>query len=811
MNNDLRFALRQLLKAPGFTAVAVLSLALGIGANTTVLCWMQKVLVRPLPGVAEQERMVVLTTTFGSTMWDTVSLPDLRDYAGLTNVFSGVIGSQITPACLSVGGKPEWVYGQIATANFFDVLGVRPLAGRTFVAEEDLKPGGHPVMVLSEGFWKRRFGGDPGVVGRVVELNRHSFTIVGVVPGEFRGTMSGLNFDFWAPLTMHQQVANFGSLTSRGDHWLHTQARLRPGVSRTQAQAAVSTLARQLEQAYPGTNREISLRVLPLHQAPYGGQAMLLPVLRILLAVTLGVLAIVAVNVANLLLARATTRQKEMAIRLALGARRSRLVRQLLTESVLLALVSGVLGAAAAAWGTGLFEAFIPRTHLPIGYDFSLDAQTLGLSLLLTLATGVVFGLAPAWQATRTDFHDTLKEGGRGSGPGAAHHRLRSVLVVAEVALALVLLVGAGLCIQGFQRARHVDIGFDPNRVLVAGLRIGMHGYTEATGKVFYRALHERLAAAPGVKGVSLGSWLPLGFEGGSSWGVQVDGYDRKPNEDLSIPHSIVSPGYFETLRIPMLEGRDFTMQDDEKAPLVAIVNETMARHFWPGQHAIGRKFRVFGGQRELTVVGIVKAGKYRSLNEPPKSFFYTPYLQGVWDLNLGVALRGDGDPLALASVLRREIQALDAGVEIWALLTMNDYIQAAFLAQRITATLLVVLGGVALGLAALGIYGVMAYVVSQRTHELGIRMALGAQVRDILRLVLGQGAVMTGTGLAVGLASAVALTWLLRNFLFGVSPLDPLTFLGVAALLAGVSLGACLVPAWRASRVDPAIALRYE
>ena len=369
--NDLRFAIRMLLKNPAFTVVAALSLAVGIGANTVVFCWIQESLLRPLPGVAQGGQMVVLCTTHGSEQWETLSLPDLRDYARLTNVFSGIVGSQITPACLTVNGKPEWVYGQITTANFFDVLGVKALLGRTFVAEEDLRPGGAPVLVLSEGYWRRRFGSDPNVIGRVVDLNRHSFTIVGVAPGAFRGTMSGLRFDFWAPLVMHEQVANFGSLNNRGDHWLHTQARLRPGVSRAQAQAAVDTTARQLEQAYPADNREIGLRVLPMWKSPSGGQAYLLPVLSILFAVSLGVLLIVAANVANLLLARATVREKEIAIRLALGAGRARLIRQLLIESLVLACVGGLLGVLAANWGTALFKTFLPRTYLPIGYTFA--------------------------------------------------------------------------------------------------------------------------------------------------------------------------------------------------------------------------------------------------------------------------------------------------------------------------------------------------------------------------------------------------------------------------------------------------------
>jgi predicted permease len=809
--NDLRFAVRMLLKNPAFTAVAALSLAVGIGANTVVFCWIQETLLRPLPGVAQAEEMVVLCTTHGSEQWDTVSLPDLRDYARLTNVFNGIVGSQITPACLTVNGKPEWIYGQIATANYFDALGVKPLLGRTFVAEEDLRAGGAPVLVLSEGYWRRRFGGDPNVIGRTVDLNRHSFTIIGVVPGNFRGTMSGLRFDFWAPLVMHQQVANFGSLTSRGDHWLHTQARLQPGVSHARAQAAVETTAQQLERAYPDTNRELGMRVLPLWKAPYGGPSLLRPVLSLLFAVSLGVLLIVAANVANLLLARATVRQKEVAIRLALGVGRARLIRQLLTESLVLALLGGVLGVLAANWGAQLFRTLMPRTYLPIGYDFALDGRTLLFTVTLTLVSGVVFGLVPAVQSSRSNLSATLKEGGRTSGVALPHHRLRSTLVVAEVALALVLLVGAGLCLKGTRKAQALDIGFDPRQVLLAGLRIGMHGYDEPRGLVFYRQLRERLAALPGVKEAALASWFPLGFEGGSSTTVAVPGYERKPNEDLSVQNAIVSPHYFAALGIPLLAGRDFTDQDDATKPRVAIINETMAKRFWPGQDPIGRRFSIWNGERELTVIGVAKNGRYRLLSEPPKSFMYFAYQQGVWDLNLGIALRTEGDPVTFAGALGKEVHALDPGVELWNTIAMTDFSQAAFLGQRIVATLLAVLGLVALVLAAMGIYGVMAYVVSQRTHEMGIRLALGASAQRVIQLVLAQGMRLTALGLAIGLIGAVAVSRLLNNFLYGVSPFDPATFAGVALALTGVGALACLVPAWRASVVDPMTALRSE
>jgi predicted permease len=807
--HDLRFALRQLVKSPGFTAVAALSLALGIGATTTVFCWMQSILFHPLPGVDRESQMAVLTTVHGDQMWDTVSLPDLRDCRELNEVFAGVIGSQVTPACLTVGDNSVWIYGQIATANFFEVLGVQPFLGRTFLPDEDQKPGGNPVLVLSEACWRRQFHGDPSVIGRAVELNRHPFTIVGVVPAAFHGTMSGLICDFWAPVSMHREVANFGSLDVRNDRWLHTQVRLQPGVSVARAQALVDTFAARLEKTYPNTNRQIRLRVLTFLEAPYGAQPVFARVFFILLVVGIGVLAIVAANVANLLLARATGRQKEIAIRLAMGAGRGRLIRQLLTESLLLAALGGLLGAVLTYWAVDLLAAWMPRTHLPVGIAVRVNAQTLGFDLLLSLATGIIFGLAPAFHASQSDLNSTLKEGGRGSGAASSQHRLRSILVVAEVALSLVLLVGAGLCIRSVRQAGRSGFGFDPNHVLVAGLRVGMNGYTEPTAKIFYGRLQQRLAEIPGVEAAALSSWFPLGFEGGPAHGVEVDGYLRQAGEDTTFPFSIVSPGYFAVMKIPLVAGRDFTEHDDEKAPGAAIINQTMAKRFWPGQDPIGRAFK--DSWRMMTVIGVAQDGKYRSLNESPRCFFYVPYRQGVWDLNLGVCIRTTGDPAMLAGTLQREIHQLDPRVEVWASMTMTDYLKAAFLAPVLASRLLSWLGIIALALSAIGVYGVMAYVVSQRSQEFGVRMALGAGAGDVLGLILREGLKLAMAGIAIGLVLAVAVTHLMAGFLIGVSPFDLLTFVGVPVMLGVVTLLACWLPAHRATKVNPMTALRAE
>lgn len=808
MLSDIRFALRQALKTPVVTVGAILSLALGIGANAVVFSWIEAVLLHPLPGVRDDRAIVALVGTKGADVWHTVSPPDIGDYAQLTEIFAGVIGSQVSPTCLTVNGQSEWAYSQIATANYFDVLGVQPILGRTFLPEEGTKPSGAPVLVLSEAFWKRRFGGDPGIIGRAVELNGHSFTIVGVTPSAFRGTMGGLTVDFWAPVTMHREVANFGSLQHRSDRWLHTQARLQPGVSLVRAQAVVTVRARQLGETYP-ENREVGITVLPMWQAPYGGQAIFLPVLRILFALALVVLLLVAANVANLLLSRATARHRETAIRLAVGAGRGRLIRQWLTESVLLAIAGGGLGILVTMWAASLFMTFLPATPLPAGYEFKLDAQTILFTAALTIATGLIFGLAPAFHAARANLNDALKEGGRSGASGGSSHRLRNALVVAEVALALVLLASATLCIRGSRQARQIDPGFDPRQTLMAGMRIGMHGYDEKRGLVFYRQLHERLAQAPGVTEAGMATWFPLGFEGGPSIGLNIEGYTPAPNEQMSVPYSIVSPGYFPAMRIPLLAGRDFTDRDDADAPGAVIVNETLANRFWPGQNPLGRKLKTWRGPAE--VVGVAKTGKYHSLNEAPQSFIYLPYQQGVWDLNLGVVLRTTADPHSLLGTLRREVQALDPRVELWAALPMTDHIEAAYFVNRIAMSLLAGLGVVALALAAMGIYGVMAYSVGQRVQEIGVRMALGARPADVARMIVGGGLRLIAIGIVIGAAGAWATGVALAHALPGVSPHDVPAFLVVVTLLTLVAVLASWLPARRAARIDPLVALRAE
>jgi predicted permease len=807
MLSDLRFALRLLRKNPGFTTAVVLSLGLGIGVNATVLCWLRNLVLRPLPGVERQEDLVVLVSNQGG---GNVSREDLADFAAFDRVFAGALATQISPACLTVNDVPQWIQTQVTSANFFDLLGVRPIAGRTFLPDEDTKPGGNPVLVISERLWRRLFNADPTVVGRTVDLNRHAFTIVGIVPAEFHGTMTPSAYDAWAPLSMIQEVRN-QKLEGRDARGWHNLLRLQPGATVAQANAVVQTLNANLATAHADTNRDIRHRVVPLSECPWGAQSIMRPVLSLLLAVTAGVLLIVTANVANLLLARGTSRRKEIAIRLAAGAGRWRLIRQLLCESLLLAVGGGFAGVLFASWAVNALTLFTPELPAGVVLEFSLDPATLGLTLVITLCAGVIFGLVPALQTSSSQLHETLKEGGRSSSPGSTNHFLRSVLVVAEVAIAVVLLVGAGLCLKGMRNALGVDIGLVPDRVLVAEMQIGMHGYDRDTGRVFYRQVQERLAATPGVEEAALANWFPLGLAGCKGMNVEVEGHERRPGEDITYEYTIVSPRYFATLGIPLVAGRDFSAADDATSDRVAIVNEHFAQRFWPGRDAVGQRFR--SGGRWRTVIGVARAGKYNRLDEPAHPVFYLPCQQFSPDLDLGLCVRTKGDAAAFAPALREAVRSVDPAVDLVRIVPLARHVEGAFFVQRFAATLLSLLGAVALSLAAMGVYAVMAYAVSQRTQEFGVRMALGARRFDVLLQVLGKGLLLAAIGIIIGLGLAVVVTRLLpiEGLLHGASPIDPMAFVGASLVLSAVAALACLMPARRATRVDPMIALRAE
>ena len=817
---DLRYGARMLLKNPGFTLIAVITLALGIGANSLIFNLVNALLLRPLPVENPERLAAVYTSDFSSTQYGASSYPDYVDFRDRNQVFSGTVAYTITPFSLNVDGTNERAFGEIVSGNYFSTLGVRLALGRGFLPEEDRTPGERPVMVISHKLWQSRFGGDPAVAGRTVKLNGHPFTIVGVAPEKYLGSLRGIGADLWAPaMMMKQALPGSDNLVERGNRSFFVIGRLKPGVTLDQARANFHGIAQQLFKEWPqrwnnirNEPRVISLlpegeaRVMPDFRTP------LVIFMAMLMTVVGLVLLIACANVANLLLARATARRKEIAIRLSLGAGRGRLIRQLITESVMLALLGGGAGLLIAIWGTGLLMAFKPPAPIPIEIDLGADWRVLGFTFGLSLLTGVLFGLAPALAASRPDLVASLKdEAGAGSGRG----RLRGALVIAQVALSLMLLICSGLFIRSLRNAGSIDPGFDADNLLMMSMDLQLQGYTETAGRNFSGQLLDRVRALPGIASASLAEYLPLGL-GGSRRGVTIEGYTAQPGESTEIGSAAVAPGYLETLRIPLLRGRAFSEQDREGSPGVVMINEAFARRYWPGQNPIGKRIQMGAGPRGantspyLEVVGVVKDGKYVTLGEEATPFFYMNLAQH-YQSSPALIVRTRGNPVDSLPAVRNEVAALDKTLPLYDVKTMRQHLGLALLPARLAGSVLGVFGLVALILAAAGIYGVMAYSVAQRTREIGIRMALGATAGAVLKLVVRQGMTMTLTGVTLGLIASLALTRLMKTLLFGVSATDPLTFIVIALLLTIVALLACWIPAQRAAKVDPMVALRRE
>jgi predicted permease len=812
---DLSYGIRTLRRSPGFALSALLMLAVGLAVNTTVFSWIHFVLLNPLPGVNQPSRLIALVPSYGGNITSSLlSYPDYRALRDQSGVFSGVVGSRYTSALLTLDGRSQWIYGRVVTSNAFDVLGVVPQLGRDFTEDEDQPEGGHPVVIISHALWQRQFSGAREVIGRLIQINQHAFTIIGVAPAAFHGLTGGLRDDFWAPLSMHNEVLQYGSYGSRTFRWVSALARLRPGVSLGQAQAGVSFLAGQLQAAFPDSNKDLAFLCFSLRDSPIGGQAEFRPVLRLLLAVGAGLLLIVFANIANLFLLRATDRRREFAVRAALGASRWRLLRHLVTESILLAATGGILGVAIARWSVASFALLSPPTIVPVGYDFRLDLATLSFVAALTFVGALLCGLTPAL-APGLDLSQALKEASRSLAGGRRHRLLRHGLVTCEMALAFVLVIGAGLCLRGFLKARSIELGFDPHNLVSASLSLVPNGYTPQSAKVFDRKLRDQLAAVPGVADVALVSSLPLGEDTIFTATVDVDGYIPRSSEDRQVSFDIISSRYFSTMRIPLLEGRDFTEADDNTAQNVAIVNESMARRYWPARDPLGRRFVMAAGvapPSPFAVVGVVKDSKVRSLTEPATPLVYLAYQQRpLASLFMGVILRASGNPAPMIPILRDQIHALDPAVEPLQLQTMDTAIQPAFSGVRAAGTFLLVLGAAALFLASLGLYAVTAYAVSCQTREMGIRMALGAQRSHVRAAVLAQGLRLALLGVLLGFLVSLAVAPLLAGFLYGVSPSDPLVYSSVALLLCLSALLGSLVPAVRATQIDPLVALRGD
>ena len=810
---DVRYGLRMLWKTPGFTIVAVVSLALGVGLNTAIFSIVNVMLIRPVPMVKDHGRVVWLRAP--------ISYPDYLDYRDKTRSFEGMAAATGTSEFSLQGtGGPEVIKGEFVTENYFDVLKVGALKGRTFAKDEGQTP--TPVVVLSEHLWRTHFDSDSGIIGRQISLNGLSFTVIGVASKDFIGTEAGLNRELWVPLRM-QPVLNppetvraadpaSSRFLSRDSHWLAVFARLAPGVSREQAGTDLNNVARNVAEAYQGRATAETLRSVQLLTMSGGldprDQAEALPLVGIVMAVVALVLLIACANIAGLLLARAAVRRRETAIRQALGATRPRLVRQWLTESVLLGIGGGALGLVLALWANQLLISYLQTTPLA-SLDLGLDWRVLGFTLLVSVVTGIVFGLAPAVQAARVDIVTSLKSEDA-QRAGSRRSRLRTAFVTAQVTMSVVLLVCAGLFIRSLQSANTIDPGFRVDRALTVPINLGLLRYKESDGENFYRNLLARVQAQPGVESASLVRFAQLGLAY-AQFQVFVEGRDLKDDEGFSTGFNVVGPNYFKTMETPLLRGRDFSDADRKGAPEVVVINQTLATALWPNEDALGKRVSVSGPKGPfLEVVGVARDGKYRSLGETPHPYIYQPLLQS-YDPKVILVVRSTGEPQSVVTPVREQIRVLDANLPIADVKTLREQVDLSLFPSRVAAWTLGGFGVLALLLAAIGIYGVVSYSVAQRTREIGLRRALGAKESDVLKLVLGEGFFVISIGLALGLLVAFGATRLIAGFLYGVAPTDPLTFVGVPVLLGLIALGACYIPARRATKVDPLVALRYE
>jgi macrolide transport system ATP-binding/permease protein len=806
---DLRFGFRMLRRSPGFSALAILCLTLGIGANAAVFSWVEGILFRPYPAVSHQERLLALSgTEVGETGGTAMSWPDYLDLQRSSTLFDTLFVSKITGTTLSIGDRAERTTGSIVSANYFDAIGVHPILGRGFEPGEDTGRNAHPVAVISYQLWQGRFKGDREIIGKTQRLNGVVHTIVGVTPEGFYGTFVGWAMNFWVPASMEEIFESGGyKLEDRGARWIEAYVRLKPGVTREQAQQETSVVAKRLEADYPDTNRGRSMRLWPLWQTPFNNARTLLPTLEIMLAVVFFVLLIACANVGNLLLVKSFARRHEMTVRLAIGASRWRLLKQLLTEGVILSAFGAAGGLLVAYWCRHALVVLFPARggvsmHLPGEIDWRVLAVSAGVCVIATL----VVGLVPAMQSGRIDLAGALKSDSAGVVGSRQRAWVRSGLVVVQVSLSFVLLVGAGLLLQSLQKIRNSSPGFTTHGVLSTAVDVVSAGYDAQRTKNFQDELVDRVKALPGVESAVFARATPLGYGSYSESPIAVDGYQPPPEEQPTVEYNEVGPDYFVTMGIPLVSGREFTRADDEKAALVAVVNETMAGRYWRGKDPIGERVQVKG--RWMRVVGMAKDSKYQSVRETPKPFFYVPWRQN-FSVGGGLYVRTPLSPETMATALAREVHALDGNLAPYEMITMQEQVDRSTSAQMVAVTLVGILGGLALLLAAIGLYGVMSYAVSQSARELGLRMALGADESNVWRLVMSRGLGLVAGGVLLGAAVALALTRLLGNLLYKVSPRDPLAFGAAFSVMTIAALAACFLPALRATRTDPARALR--
>jgi len=818
LGQDLRYAFRTLLKNRGLTTVAVLSLALGIGANTTIFTFINGLLLRP-PMVHEPDRLLEVwqhNTTRGRGIGSDMQLsfPEYEYYRDRNSTFSelGAFTGETPPVIWNRTGEGETLRAALVSTNFFAILGIQPALGRGFLPDDDRGATASPVVVLSHAVWQQRLASDPTIVGKALTLNGRDYTVVGVAPAGFTGLVVGFSPDVWTPMGMHQAISPALDLTERRMHWLLAIGRLKPGVAARQASAELAVLGQQLARDFPDTNKNLMADVVAVELVPGPFRGVAGGISAVLMSVVGLVLLIACANVANLLLAKASSRRREVAVRMALGATRRRLLQQMLTESVVIAGIAGAIGLLLSLWAAPLLLSLMPAS-LPLGVSVSPALRVLAFTLLASIATGIVFGLAPALQQSRLNQVDNLKDGAaHGS---SSRSKLRNALVVAQVTACVVLLVGASLCLRSLLNARSIDPGFDTRNAVAASLSVDTFGYDESRGRAFYARLLEQVRALPGVRAASLTDHLPLG-QIMRMQGIEIDGYEapRGPSgmSGFAIDMALAGPDYFDAMGISVLSGRSFKNTDDLNAPPVIVINQQMAERFWPHENPIGQFVSLMGPRDSRTraeIVGVVKTGKYQSLGEDPKSFFYRPLLQ-EYQPAVQLIVRTAGDT-PIVDALRREVRAIDPRMALVGVETLEQHMQLPLFPARAAGLLLGLFGGLALTLAVVGLYGVMSYSVSQRTREIGVRVALGAKPFDVLRLVIGQGLKLTLGGLALGLAGAIAVTRVLSNVLYGISPTDPVSFLAVSVSLMLVAIAASYVPARWATRVDPIRALRSE
>jgi len=821
MWKDIQFGARMLLKNPGFTLVAVLSLALGIGVNSTIFSLVNAILLKPMP-VSEPGQLVEVYSGVEQFKYSVNSYADYVDLRDENDVFTGLVAHSMIRVTYTHEGQSELVLGEIVTGNYFQVLGVEPHLGRSFLPEEDQTEGTHHVAVVSHGFWQRRFGGDPSLLGNEIRVNGKVYTVVGIAPETFTGTMPGFAPELWVPTMMAEEVDSMGMqdvdnsptgdtrLEKRGTRWLFVKGRLKPGATLEQAEAQLRTIMARLEKEYPESNEERTVNLMPasavrLH--PMIDEA-LAPAALLILAVVGLVLLIACANVANMLLSRASARKQEIAIRLAIGAGRARLLRQLLTESFLLSALGGVFGLVLAQWTSGLILALRPPSPVPIELDLGLDSRVFLFTLTISILAGLVFGLAPALRASRPDLVPALKNEARFEG-SERRFNLKNVLVIGQIAISMILLIGAALLVRSLQNARTTDVGFALDRLAVVGIDLGLHDYSDERSEVFYRRLLERLEALPQVDSVALTQRLPLTVEI-SMTGIFIDGHQQSPDDDAFIvDYARVGPNYFRTLGVPLIEGRDFNSSDDEGPP-VAIINEALARTYWPDQSPVGQSYHTDGlDGPTVEIIGVCRDYDVRTVGDK-RPYLHTALNQEEFS-STNVIVQTPGDPATMVGRLRQELLAMEPNLIFLEADPMSQIAEVALLPVSLGAILIGAFGILGMILAAVGLYGVITYSVSRRSHEIGLRMALGAETGEVLKMVIRQVMVIAAIGVALGLAGGAAVSRVLSVALYGVNPIDPVSFGAAAILLLSVALLANYIPAKRATRIDPIIALRYE